>query len=71
MDRGAWWAIVRGVTKELGYDIVSKQQQADKKGHTYCGRGGKTCGLEEQEGYRMPSWQEGRSRQVQGTGRQQ
>ena len=55
----------------LGYDIVSKQQQADKKGHTYCGRGGKTCGLEGQEGYRMPSWQEGRSRQVQGTGRQQ
>ena len=43
----------------LGYDIVSKQQQADKKGHTYCGRGGKTCGLEGQEGYRMPSWQEG------------
>ena len=70
VDRGAWWAIVHGVTKELGYDIARKPQ-ADKKGHTHCGRGGRTSGLAGQEGYRMPRWQEARSRQVQGTGRQQ
>ena len=30
MDRGAWWAIVPGVTKELdmvGHDLATKQQQ--------------------------------------------
>ena len=27
MDRGAWWAIVPEVTKESGYDSVTKQQQ--------------------------------------------
>ena len=26
MDRGAWWAIVQEVTRESGYDSVTKQQ---------------------------------------------
>ena len=26
MDRGAWWAIVHGVTKELDMNLVTKQQ---------------------------------------------
>ena len=27
MDRGAWWATVRGVAKELDTTLVTKQQQ--------------------------------------------
>ena len=27
MDRGAWWATVQRVTKELGHDLVAKQHQ--------------------------------------------
>ena len=27
MDRGAWWATVRGVTKRVGQDSATEQQQ--------------------------------------------
>ena len=27
MDRGAWWATVRGVTKRAGQDSATEQQQ--------------------------------------------
>ena len=27
IDRGVWWAIVHGVAKEDGYDLVTRQQQ--------------------------------------------
>ena len=33
MDRGAWWAIVHGVTR-LRHDLATQQQQ---KQHPYCG----------------------------------
>ena len=26
MDRGIWWATVHGVTKEVGYNLATKQQ---------------------------------------------
>ena len=27
MDRGAWWAIVHGVAKDIRHNLVTKQQQ--------------------------------------------
>jgi len=27
MDRGSWWAAVHEVTKRVGHDLVTKQQQ--------------------------------------------
>ena len=27
MDRGAWWATVHGITKRVGQDLATKQQQ--------------------------------------------
>ena len=27
IDRGAWWAIVHGVAKEFGNDLMTKQQE--------------------------------------------
>ena len=27
MDRGAWWATVHGVTKRVGHELLTKQQQ--------------------------------------------
>ena len=29
MDRRAWWAIVHGVTKRVGHDLATNQQQQD------------------------------------------
>ena len=26
MDKGVWWAIVHGITKKIGHDLVTKQQ---------------------------------------------
>ena len=28
MDRGAWWATVHRITKDLGHDLATKQQQS-------------------------------------------
>ena len=35
MDRGAWRAIVHGVTKELGHDLATKQKQYTKHCQTH------------------------------------
>ena len=32
MDRGTWWAVVHGVTKESDRDLVTKQQQKVTEG---------------------------------------
>jgi len=33
MERGAWWATVHGATKQVGHNLVTKQQQSDGWSH--------------------------------------
>ena len=40
MDRGAWWATVHGVAKELGITLATKQQQQLNSNLLSCSYGG-------------------------------